>query len=362
MERHENTALKPAEHQAPAAADAAKQAGAGRIILTGDRPTGPLHLGHYAGSLRSRLDLQSVCDRQFLLIADLQALTDHAARPEKVSTNVLEVALDYLAVGLDPDLSPFVLQSGVPELAELTVLYLNLVTLARLERNPTVKAEITQKNMDHAVPAGFVIYPASQAADITAFRASIVPVGADQLPMIELANELVDDINRMAGRGVLQRCRPFLSSVQRLPGIDGKAKASKTLGNAISLSDGPDEVAAKVRAMYTDPKRLRATDPGTVEGNAVFAYLEAFDPDTAALEALKERYRVGGIGDVAVKRRLEDVLEAFLAPIRDRRARYAEYPAEVLRMIGKGTAEARHAAAATLSDVRSVFGLRMAPS
>jgi tryptophanyl-tRNA synthetase len=328
------------------------------IILTGDRPTGPLHLGHYAGSLASRLALQGKCRRQFILLADLQALTDNASDPGRVSRNVLEVALDYLAIGLDPARSPFVLQSGVPELAELTVHYLNLVTLARLERNPTVKAEIQQRGFSRDIPAGFLCYPVSQAADITAFKATLVPVGDDQLPMIEQTNEIVMRINRLAGREVLPEAKVLLSTTPRLPGIDGKAKASKSLGNAISLSASADEVSRAVQAMYTDPAHLRVSDPGQTEGNVAFAYLEAFDPDRAGATALAEHYRRGGLGDSAVKRRLNDVLQALLEPIRQRRACYARDPAQVMRFVAEGTAVARDAAERTLAEVRRVFGLQ----
>jgi tryptophanyl-tRNA synthetase len=327
------------------------------IVLTGDRPTGPLHLGHYAGSLGSRLALQDRCRRQFLLLADLQALSDNADEPGRVSRNVLEVALDYLAVGLDPERSPFVRQSGVPELAELTVLYLNLVTLARLERNPTVKAEIQQRGFARDIPAGFLCYPVSQAADITAFKATLVPVGDDQLPMIEQTNEIATRINRLAGRVVLAEAKALLSTTPRLPGIDGKAKASKSLGNAIGLAASADEIARAVQAMFTDPEHLRVDDPGRTEGNVVFAYLDAFDPDKEAVAGLAAHYRRGGVGDSVVKRRLNDVLQAFLAPIRQRRAFYARDPAQVMRFVRDGTAAAREAAARTLDEVRRVFGL-----
>lgn len=328
------------------------------IILTGDRPTGPLHLGHYAGSLASRLALQGKCRRQFILLADLQALTDNAGDPGRVARNVLEVALDYLAVGLDPSRSPFVLQSGVPELAELTVHYLNLVTVARLERNPTVKVEIQQRGFARDIPAGFLCYPVSQAADITAFKATLVPVGDDQLPMIEQTNEIAVRINRLAGRDVLPEVKALLSTTPRLPGVDGKAKASKSLGNAISLSAPADEVTRAVQMMFTDPAHLRVSDPGQTEGNVVFAYLDAFDSDRAGVAALAEHYRRGGLGDSVVKKRLNDVLQALLGPIRERRARYARDPAQVMRFVSEGTSLARETAARTLGEVRRAFGLR----
>ena len=327
------------------------------IILTGDRPTGPLHLGHYAGSLVNRLALQGKVQRQFILLADLQALTDNASDPSRVARNVMEVALDYLAVGLDPAHSPFVLQSGVPELAELTVLYLNLATVARLERNPTVKSEIQARGFARDIPAGFLCYPVSQAADITAFRATLVPVGDDQLPMIEQTNETAARINHMAGHVVLPEAKALLSNVTRLPGIDGTAKASKSLGNAISLAATPDEIARAVQAMYTDPGHLRVSDPGKTEGNVVFAYLDAFDPDVSEVARLREHYRRGGLGDVVLKRRLDGVLQEMLAPIRARRAAFAADLGAVERIIDAGTAEARDVAARTLDDVRAVFGL-----
>ena len=330
------------------------------IILTGDRPTGPLHLGHYAGSLANRVTLQRQCKRQYVLIADLQALTDNASDPDRVARNVLEVALDYLAVGLDPALSPIVLQSAMPELAELTVLYLNLVTVSRLERNPTVKAEIQQRGFARDIPAGFLCYPVSQAADITAFAATLVPVGDDQLPMIEQTNEIVFRINRLAGYEVLVEAKALLSSTPRLPGIDGMAKASKSLGNAISLSATADEIAGAVRMMFTDPNHLRVSDPGKTEGNVVFAYLDAFDPDKAAVAGLCAHYERGGLGDAVVKRRLNDVLQSLLGPIRERRAQFARDLGEVERLIAQGTREARDVAGATLDHVRSVFGLRRA--
>lgn len=329
-----------------------------KTALTGDRPTGPLHLGHYAGSLMNRLKLQEEGVRQFVMIADLQALTDNVSDPRRVMQNVTEVAADYLAVGLTPERSSIVLQSDVPELSELTVLYLNLVTMARLERNPTVKAELKQKGMSNGMPAGFVCYPVSQAADITAFGADLVPVGSDQMPMIEQTNEIVGQINRMSGRPVLRHAQALLSATGRLPGIDGKAKASKSLGNAISLSDGPDTVRDKVMTMFTDPAHLRVSDPGTVEGNVVFAYLDAFDPDQAEVGSLKERYRAGGLGDVVIKRRLIGVLDALLSPIRERRRVIMDDKICVKDAIRRGTEEARLCATVTLDDVREVFGLR----
>jgi tryptophanyl-tRNA synthetase len=324
-------------------------------ILTGDRPTGPLHLGHYAGSLRGRVVLQHQHD-QTLLVADLQALTDHAGEPLQVRDNVIEVALDYLAAGIDPDVTTIALQSAIPELAELTVLYLDLVTVARLERNPTVRAEIELRGFARDIPAGFLAYPVSQAADITGFRATLVPVGNDQLPMIEQTNEIVRRLANLAGRPIVPECRALLSDTPRLPGIDGR-KASKSLGNAIALAASPDEIRAKVQAMFTDPLHVRASDPGHVEGNVVFAYLDAFDPDRDGLEALKEHYRRGGLGDVALKRRLERVLTALVEPIRLRREALARDSDAVLPTVQRGSERARDIVASVLADVRDAFGL-----
>jgi tryptophanyl-tRNA synthetase len=324
-------------------------------ILTGDRPTGPLHLGHYAGSLRNRVCLQAEHD-QTVLIADLQALTDNVGRSADVRRNVLEVALDYLAVGIDPARTTIALQSTIPELSELMMLYLNLVTVARLERNPTVRAEIELRGFQRDIPAGFLTYPVSQAADITAFRATLVPVGDDQLPMIEQTNEIVRRLAHLAGRPVLVECRALLSDTPRLPGIDGR-KASKSLGNAISLSATPDEIHAAVHAMYTDPGHVRVSDPGQVEGNVVFAYLKAFDPRPDEVAALAARYQEGGLGDVALKRRLEEVLQTLLAPIRERRAALARDPGEVLAMVRRGSERARDVAASVMRDVRQAFSL-----
>ena len=330
-----------------------------RTILTGDRPTGPLHLGHYVGSLQQRVALQREY-ATYVLIADLQALTDHFDEPEQVRANVLEVMLDYLAVGLDPAVATMVVQSRVPELAELTMYLLNLVSVARLQRNPTVKDEMRQKGFEADVPAGFLVYPVSQAADIAAFKADLVPVGSDQLPMIEQAAELVRRFNRTypgAGGPVLVEPEALLGAVSRLPGTDGEAKMSKSLGNVINLSDPADAVARKVRGMFTDPRHLRVEDPGTVEGNPVFAYLDAFDPDPAAVTALKARYRAGGLGDVVVKTRLTEVLDALLIPIRRRRAEWAGDLGAVARLLDEGTARGRAVAAATLAEVRRAMRL-----
>ena len=324
-------------------------------MLTGDRPTGPLHLGHYAGSLRTRVALQKH-HQQTLLIADLQALTDHADRATDVRRYVLDVALDYLAVGIDPEVTTVALQSAIPELAELTVLYLNLVTVARLERNPTVRNEVALRGFARDIPAGFLTYPVSQAADISGFRATLVPVGEDQLPMVEQTNEIVRRLAHLAEREVLPECRALLSTTPRLPGIDGR-KAGKSLGNAIGLAASPDEIGAKVKAMFTDPGHVRVGDPGRVEGNVVFAYLRAFDPDPQAVADLEARYREGGLGDVALKRRLEDVLQELLAPIRARRAVFERDPGAVLSTIQRGSGSARGVVASVLADVRQVFHL-----
>jgi tryptophanyl-tRNA synthetase len=321
------------------------------VILTGDRPTGPLHLGHYVGSLRERVKMQH-SHREFIIIADIQALTDNADHPEKIRHNILEVALDYLAVGLDPKITTIFIQSLVPELAELTMYYLNLVTLARLQRNPTVKEEVGLRGFGGKIPAGFLCYPVSQAADITAFKADLVPVGSDQLPMIEQTAEIVRSFNRIYGCSVLVVPNALLSNVPRLPGTDGKGKMSKSQGNAIYLGDGVDTVRDKVMQMYTDPGHVRVEDPGTVEGNPVFAYLDAFDPDRDNLAAMKDHYRRGGLGDIKVKRRLLDVLLPELDSIRVRRTEFAGEPAQVMDMLREGSGAARSVAAQTLAEVR----------
>ncbi|MCA0846145.1 tryptophan--tRNA ligase [Salipiger thiooxidans] len=326
------------------------------VILTGDRTTGPLHIGHYAGSLKNRLALQD-SHRQFLLLADTQALTDNADDIGKVRRNVLEVAFDYLAVGIDPAKTTICLQSHLPALAELSMLYLNFVTVARLERNPTIKDEIRARGFGRDIPAGFLCYPAAQAADITAFKATVVPVGEDQAPLIEQCNEIVRRINASAGREVLPEAQALIPEAGRLPGIDGRAKMSKSGGNAIALSAGPDEIRAAVRAMFTDPDHLRVEDPGRVEGNVVFTYLDAFDPDRDEAARLKDRYRRGGLGDSAVKRRLEEILQELLAPIRARRADYAADPGEVLRIVAEGTRAARELTDATKQEVMEALGL-----
>jgi len=326
------------------------------VILTGDRTTGTLHLGHYAGTLKSRVSLQDT-HRQFVLLADAQALTDNAHDPEKVRRNVTEVALDYLAVGIDPGKTTICLQSGLPALAELTMLYLNFVTVARLERNPTIKDEIRARGFGRDIPAGFLCYPVAQAADITAFKATVVPVGEDQAPLIEQTNEIVRRINNQAGCEVLVEAEAVIPRVGRLPGVDGKAKMSKSQGNAIALSASPDEIRQAVRRMYTDPNHLRASDPGTVEGNVVFSYLDAFDEDEAAIADLKAHYRRGGLGDAQVKQRLETTLQQLLGPIRECRAAFARDPGYVLDVIRDGTRRARAVTERTLGEVQAALGL-----
>lgn len=325
------------------------------VVLTGDRPTGALHLGHYAGSLRTRLAIQGRCP-QTILIADLQALTDNSGQGARVAANVVDVALDYIAAGIDPAMNAIAVQSQLPALAELTMLYLNLVTVARLERNPTVKAEIELRGFARDVPAGFLCYPASQAADITGVRATLVPVGDDQLPMLEQTNEIVRRVNRLADAEILPECRPLLTKTPRLPGIDGR-KASKSLGNAVPLTASPSELRALVRAMYTDPDHVRVSDPGRVEGNVVFAYLDAFDPDDEAVAELKAQYQRGGLGDVALKQRLEIVLETLIAPMRDRRAAAAAHRDDVREMLMEGTAISRRQTQAVLDEVRGAFSI-----
>ena len=324
-------------------------------ILTGDRPTGPLHLGHYVGSLQNRVRLQTEYDT-YILIADVQALTDNFENPERLGANLLEVALDYLAVGIDPERSKIVVQSMVPELTELTIYFMNLVTVATLERNPTVKEEIKQRNFSKGVPVGFWSYPISQAADIAIFKAHLVPVGEDQLPMIEQAREIVRRFNRLYGR-VLIEPRAMLGQVARLPGTDGNAKMSKSLGNCIYLGDPSETVRKRVMSMFTDPTRIHPTDPGHVEGNPVFTYHDVFNPDKAQVDDLKERYRQGTVGDVEVKQLLFEALEIFLAPIRERRAEYASKPGQVRELVIEGTRRGRAVAQATMDEVRAAMKL-----
>jgi len=323
------------------------------IVLTGDRPTGPLHLGHYVGSLANRLELQDKY-KQYVMIADVQALTDNFEHPEKIRKNVLQVGLDYLAIGLDPQKTTFFIQSMIPQIAELTVLYLNLVTVSRLERNPTVKTEIKDRNFERSLPAGFLMYPVSQAADITSVHGTLVPVGEDQLPMIEQTNEIVRSFNRIYKCDVLKEAKALISNVPRLPGTDG-TKMSKSAGNAIALGASPDEIKKMVMSMYTDPDHLRVEDPGKVEGNVVFTYLDLFDPDKNEVASLKEQYRAGGLGDVKLKRRLIDLLDAFIAPIRERRQELAKDPNYVMNILLDGTQKTLHVAEQTMYDVRKAM-------
>ncbi|EKU39230.1 MULTISPECIES: tryptophan--tRNA ligase [Acinetobacter] len=326
------------------------------IILTGDRPTGQLHLGHFVGSLRSRVGLQD-SHHQHLLLADAQALTDNADNPDKVRRNILEVALDYLAVGIDPSKTTICVQSCLPALNELTMLYLNFVTVARLERNPTIKSEIQMRGFERDIPAGFLCYPVAQAADITAFKATVVPVGEDQIPMIEQTNEIVRRINRQIGQDLLPECKALLSNMARLPGFDGKAKMSKSLGNTIVLNASDKDIKKAVNAMYTDPNHLRIEDPGQVEGNIVFTYLDAFDPNKEEVEELKAHYRRGGLGDGTVKKRLEGVLKELISPIRERREELAKDPDYIMDVLRQGTDKCRLITQQTLDEVKDGLGL-----
>ena len=336
-----------------------------QIILTGDRPTGRLHVGHYVGSLKERVRLQSEgrYDEIYIMIADAQALTDNAEHPEKVRKNILNVALDYLACGLDPEKCTLFIQSMVPELTELTFYYMNLVTVSRVQRNPTVKSEIQQRNFEASVPVGFFCYPISQAADITAFRATAVPVGEDQLPMLEQCREIVRSFNRVYGETLIEPeiVLPENQACLRLPGIDGKAKMSKSLGNCIYLSERPEDIKTKVMSMYTDPTHLRREDPGHTKDNPVFIYLDAFCrpehfaeflPEYSGLDELKAHYERGGLGDVTVKKFLNHVLQTELRPIRERREAWETRLPDVLEILKSGSHKARQTAAATLGDVR----------
>ncbi|MDR1333867.1 MAG: tryptophan--tRNA ligase [Holosporaceae bacterium] len=325
-----------------------------KVVLTGDRPTGNLHLGHYVGSLQSRVELQKLYE-QYIMIADVQALTDYFGNPERVVHNVLEVVADYVAVGIDPQLTTIFIQSQITALPELTVYYMNLVSVARLERNPTVKAEIAQKEFGESVPAGFLCYPISQVADITAFKAELVPVGEDQLPMIELSNEIVRRFNRLYNTNCLKESQAYLSSVGRLVGIDGKAKASKSLNNAIFLSDSPEIIKEKVYAMFTDPNHLKVSDPGKVEGNVVFTYLDAFYEEKEEISSLKERYTRGGLGDTTLKSLLNDVLQKKLLPIREKRQSLSKK--DLLEICFQGTCKAKTVAQKTLSEVKEAIGI-----
>lgn len=339
-----------------------------KIILTGDRPTGKLHVGHYVGSLRRRVELQNSgeYDKIFIMIADAQALTDNADNPEKIRQNIIEVALDYLSCGLDPDKSTLFIQSQIQELTELSFYYMNLVTVSRLQRNPTVKAEIQMRNFETSIPVGFFTYPISQAADITAFKATTVPVGEDQLPMIEQCREIVRKFNSVYGDTLVEpeALIPQNEACCRLPGIDGKAKMSKSLGNCIYLSDSADEVRTKVMSMFTDPNHLKITDPGSLEGNTVFTYLDAFCkdehfgrylPEYANLDELKAHYQRGGLGDVKVKKFLNNVMQEELEPIRNRRKELEKQIPDIYEILKKGSEVARKEAAKTMSDVKAAM-------
>lgn len=340
----------------------------GKVILTGDRPTGRLHIGHYVGSLRERVALQNSgnFDKIFIMIADAQALTDNAENPQKVRDNIIEVALDYLACGIDPEKSTILIQSMIPELTELTFYYMNLVTVARVQRNPTVKTEIKMRNFEMNIPVGFFVYPISQAADITAFGATTVPVGEDQKPMLEQCREIVHRFNNIYGETLVEPniMLPQNSACLRLPGLDGKAKMSKSLGNCIYLSDEPEDIRKKIMSMYTDPNHLRVEDPGNTEDNPVFIYLDAFckDEDFAEflpeyknLDELKAHYQRGGLGDVKVKKFLNNVIQKELAPIRERRKLWEQKTSEVYEILRRGSFEAKEVAAQTLHNVRNAM-------
>jgi tryptophanyl-tRNA synthetase len=325
-----------------------------KIVLTGDRPTGRLHLGHFVGSIQNRVKLQNEADRSFYMVADIQALTDNSENPDKVRNNVIEVALDNLACGLDPKKTIMFIQSQIPEIAELTVLFLNLVTLARLKRNPTVKSEMKDKGYGEDVPAGFLAYPISQAADILFAKSNLIPVGEDQLPVIEQVNEIVDDFNRFYGE-TFSKVKHLVGETPRLVGTDGNSKMSKSLNNAIYLSDSYEEISKKVMSMYTDPKHIHVEDKGSVEGNVVFVYLDIFDEDKEEVEKLKEQYRNGGLGDVVIKKRLIEVLEKIIQPIRSRREDFAKNPEFVMGILRDGTERAREIAKHTMIEVKKAI-------
>ena len=327
-------------------------------LLTGDRPTGKLHIGHYIGSLKKRVEIQDQFNN-FIMIADQQALTDNAKNPKIIQNSLIEVILDYLSVGIDPIKSNIFVQSQIPELSELTIHYLNLVSISRLKRNPTVKNEMKEKNFGDSVPTGFFIYPVSQAADITAFKASIVPVGEDQIPMIEQTNEIVKTFNNTYKQNVLKRAKALLpeKGMGRLPGIDGKAKMSKSLNIAIYLSDSPDIIRQKVMSMYTDPNHIRVTDPGRIEDNTVFTYLDAFCKDKKYLAEMKKHYKAGGLGDVKVKKYLNEIIQAELEPIRNRRNQYKNNLDYIYEILKDGSNQARLIASQTLHEVRDAMGI-----
>lgn len=340
----------------------------GKIILTGDRPTGKLHIGHYVGSLRERVFLQNNgdFDKIFIMIADAQALTDNAENPQKVRDNIIEVALDYLACGIDPEKSTILIQSMIPELTELTFYYMNLVTVSRVQRNPTVKSEIKMRNFEMNIPVGFFVYPISQAADITAFGATTVPAGEDQKPMLEQCRDIVQKFNSVYGETLVEPAilLPRNNACLRLPGLDGKAKMSKSLGNCIYLSDEPEDIKKKIMSMYTDPNHLRVEDPGETENNPVFIYLDAFCkpehfeefwPEYKNLDELKAHYQRGGLGDVKVKKFLNNVIQAELAPIRERRKMWEQKTDEVYEILKQGSLKAKEVAGETLANVRNAM-------
>ena len=327
-------------------------------ILTGDRATGQLHLGHFVGSLQQRVKLQYEYE-QTILVADLQGLTDNGHNPHKVSSNILNVVADYMAVGIDPLKTTICLQSAIPALSELTMYYSNLVSVARLQRNPTVKNEISTKSFGNSIPAGFLTYPISQAADITAFRATLVPVGDDQLPMIEQTNEIVRKLNHIAQEDILVECRPLLSKVPRLPSTDGKSKMSKSMGNCILLSATDKDISKAVKSMYTDPNHLNIEDPGQVSGNVVFTYLDAFHPDSAFVEELKVRYQQGGLGDGTTKKILEECLQDVLKPIRERRRVFMSDKAQLVDILQNGSQKSQEESNQVLNSVKSAFGLNL---
>ncbi|QEA31904.1 tryptophan--tRNA ligase [Secundilactobacillus malefermentans] len=331
-----------------------------KVILTGDRPTGKLHIGHYVGSLMNRVKLQNSGDYEsYIMIADQQALTDNARDPEKIRNSLIQVALDYLAVGIDPEKSTILVQSQIPALSELTMHYLNLVTVSRLNRNPTVKTEIKQKKFGQSVPAGFFIYPVSQAADITAFKATTVPVGEDQEPMLEQTREIARSFNSIYGQQILVEPEGYFppKGMGRIPGLDGNAKMSKSLNNAIYLSDDEDTINKKIMSMYTDPDHIHVSDPGKVEGNTVFTYLDIFDTDTQKVADLKAEYQHGGLGDVKIKRYLNEVLQAELAPIRAKRETYESDIEGVYDILKKGSEKANVVANQTLKEVQDAMGI-----
>ncbi|AVL02484.1 tryptophan--tRNA ligase [Pediococcus pentosaceus] len=331
-----------------------------KIILTGDRPTGKLHIGHYVGSLKNRVQLQNTGDYEtFIMIADMQALTDNARDPEKIRNSLIQVALDYLAVGIDPAKSTIFVQSQIPALSELTQHYMNLVSVARLERNPTVKTEIKQKAFGQSIPAGFFTYPVSQAADITAFKADTVPVGDDQEPMLEQTREIVRSFNNIYQKEVLVEPEGYFppKGMGRIPGLDGNAKMSKSLGNAIYLADDEETIQKKVMSMYTDPQHIRVEDSGHIEGNTVFTYLDIFDPDKQKVQELKDQYQAGGLGDVKIKRYLNEVLQNELRPIRERREKYEADIDAVYQILKDGSDKANAVAEQTLKEVRDAIGI-----